>query len=645
MPENNKTEEFLLKLAPCIERGELEACVEEAARVAKEMGIGAEELLDLSGHMGIGGNHEFVYVLSLAAAHGLEGDVKARAYNNAGLAAQSIGKLKEAEYQYKKTIVHDSNFATVYYNYANLLIELNRKNEAEKNFKKAIEIDPDYAEAYFNYGYLLKDLNRKTEAEEYFKKAIHAKPKLAIAHYNYALLLVELDRIYEAKRHFEKAIESDPKDADSHNAYAILLQNLDRKTEAEKHYKKAIELDTEYADAYNNYANLLIDLKRLSQAEENYKKAIEVEPKYEAAYYNYANFLRELNRAKESEKHYKKAIELNPKSAEAHAGYSLLLIARDRENSWKEIELASDLFKETGDTIKSHFAKAWFYQLYSEKNFSRKKYSNSSEDAYKAGEEYLKAAEIAEGNLKYNLTLQGNILLAKSFVRKIPVKSWYKWIYYRFGENPHISELTENLKNAAQFYEKASQCPVGERKDVCNACFSSMNVFSETLGTMSAFIKGDDAEINTERWSNSLDYAYKIYTEKKLSNGAALVDTLRQLIKCVNELAEHRKIGLHIQEERLGKCYINLRDVSEKLDGALKVIADHSIEAIRDYAKKQGMGFVGEDAKKSVLSNWIKVMIGAVVTIILGIIANRLFSWNLDLKLLSLIKSLIQGNP
>jgi len=39
---NNKTEEFLQKLAPCIERGELEKCVEEAARVAREMGIGAE---------------------------------------------------------------------------------------------------------------------------------------------------------------------------------------------------------------------------------------------------------------------------------------------------------------------------------------------------------------------------------------------------------------------------------------------------------------------------------------------------------------------------------------------------------------------------------------------------------------------------
>jgi hypothetical protein len=36
MPENYKTQEFLQKLAPCIERGELDGCVEEAARLAQE---------------------------------------------------------------------------------------------------------------------------------------------------------------------------------------------------------------------------------------------------------------------------------------------------------------------------------------------------------------------------------------------------------------------------------------------------------------------------------------------------------------------------------------------------------------------------------------------------------------------------------
>ncbi|MBU4220762.1 MAG: hypothetical protein KKA10_03930 [Euryarchaeota archaeon] len=40
MLENNKTNEILQKLAPCIERGEIEKCMEEAARLAGEMGIG-----------------------------------------------------------------------------------------------------------------------------------------------------------------------------------------------------------------------------------------------------------------------------------------------------------------------------------------------------------------------------------------------------------------------------------------------------------------------------------------------------------------------------------------------------------------------------------------------------------------------------
>lgn len=52
MPDDNKTEEFLKKLAPCIERGELEKCVKETARVAREMGAGGK-LLELScdGHL------------------------------------------------------------------------------------------------------------------------------------------------------------------------------------------------------------------------------------------------------------------------------------------------------------------------------------------------------------------------------------------------------------------------------------------------------------------------------------------------------------------------------------------------------------------------------------------------------------------
>ncbi len=675
MPDNNKTEEFLQKLAPCIEHGELDACVEEAARVAEEMGIGAEELFDLLLDIWKTKKYSFVYVLMLTAAQGLEEKDKSVAYSNAGLAAQHIGKMeKKSEEHHRRAIELNPNNADAHYNYAILLNELNRKDEAEEHYKKAIEINPNFAEAYnnyaqllnelnrndvaekhykkaieinpnseivhFNYAILLNELNRNDEAEEHYKKAIEINPNYEKAYSNYAILLNELNRNDEAEEHYKKAIEINPDFAEAHNSYANLLRELNRNDEAEEHYKKAIEINPNFVAAHNNYANLLNMLSRKDEAEEHYKKAIEINPNYEKAYSNYAILLNELNKKNEAEEYYKKAIEINPNFAEAHGAYGQLLVEfNKRKEAWREIEKASEIFKETGRITQSYLAKAWFHERYSEKNFNRKKFRESGEDAEKAGEEYLNAARTAEGNLKENLTLQGNVLKARSFVRKIPKKSLYKKIFYRFGKNPDISELIDNLRNAANYYEKASHCSAGEGKEICNACFSSISVFSETLNAMSAFIKGDDAEINKDRWLSSLQLAYKIYIEKNLNNGAALVDTLKQLIKCVDELAEHRKVGLHIQEERLGKCYNNLLEVSGKLEGALKVIAEHSVETIGDYAKKQGMGFVGEDKiEKSSSDSWL---IGAIIAIILGIISNRLFSWDIDLKLLSFLKSII----
>jgi hypothetical protein len=65
---NEKHQELLEKLTPCIEGGDLEPCVDVAANLAREMGIGAEELLDLSEKQGALKKHGLAYVLALASA-------------------------------------------------------------------------------------------------------------------------------------------------------------------------------------------------------------------------------------------------------------------------------------------------------------------------------------------------------------------------------------------------------------------------------------------------------------------------------------------------------------------------------------------------------------------------------------------------
>ena len=495
--EEGVLEQFEQRLTPCIERGDLDACVEEAAQLAGEAGISAGALLALSAQMGEKEKYELAYVLALGAVDGLDNSKKAIAYSNAGAAAKHLKNL----------------------------------DKAELHHLKAIEINP----------------------------------KNAVAHYNYANLLQELDKKDEAATHYLKAIELDPNNAAAHHNCAILLQELATKAEAATHYLKAIELD--------------------------------------------------------------------PNIAEAHGAYGLLLIDYDkRDDALFETEFASKLFKETGRITHSYLAKAWFYERYSKKYLSQKEYLKSSDDLLKASDEYFNAAETAEGDLIDNLILQGNVLKAKSFMRKIPPKPWYNKIYKLLGIKPDIPEFVWNLQNAAVWYQKASVCEVDGKKDVCDACHLSISVFSEVLDAMSAFISGNNAEITKDKWLNSLEGAGKTYADKELKTGIALVDSLKQLVKCVDKLAEQRAVGLIIQEERLGKCYDNLTKVNENLGGVLGIISDHATEAIRDYAKKEGMGFVAEEnSKPSFFDNWlVKAAIGAIVTIILGIIANQLFEWRIQ---------------
>ncbi len=472
MPENNKTNEFLQKLAPCIERGELEACVEEAARVAGEMGIGAEELWGLYANEGFEKNkNTLAYVLALAAEKGLSGEDKSRAFLGAAFAAQLIEKFEVAE------------------NY----------------YKKALEINPKNPGAHSLFALLLHSQKRLNEAKEQYETAIKYDPNGAMAHLFYSFLLLENNKIEESRKEFEKA------------------------------------------------SKVINDLKLSS-------------------------------------------------------------------------------------------IRAVIYQKYSDFYNDIQNYKESSKYAAMAGDEYLIYAEITNEGTKNDLIFQGNVLKAKSFVRKIPKKSWYKKIFYRFGYNNDISELIENLRNAATYYEKASLCQVDEKKEVCNACNLVMNVFFNVLNAMDGIIKNKKQILTKKAWLSSLEQTREIYITNKLNNGIALVDTLEQLINCVDELSNQKASGVSLQEYSK-KCYDRLIEVSTKLDGVLKVITYQSVDVIKDYLKKQGI-FVGEETKISTFDKLIKAIKWVIIAIILAIIGgmiNRFFELNRDLKILNFIKSLFFG--
>ena len=244
---SEKTEEFLEKLAPCIEKGDLEACVEEASKLAEEMGISGEELLDLSSKLGEEKRYDFAYVSALAASRVLEDDKGARAYYNAGRSASNLKHYEKAEDHYKKAIELDPKLAQAHNNYAILLADLGRRDEAEDHYKKAIELDRKYAKARNNYANFLRKLERFSEAEGEIRTALQIEPSNPYALSTLGDILADEEYFEEAEEQYREALKNSgsmDKSALSevHNNLGYVYFEMKQNKKAQKEFQRSVSL-------------------------------------------------------------------------------------------------------------------------------------------------------------------------------------------------------------------------------------------------------------------------------------------------------------------------------------------------------------------------------------------------------------------
>jgi tetratricopeptide (TPR) repeat protein len=104
-------------------------------------------------------------------------DKFARAYYLSGNAYFVKKDFKQAEDNYKKSIVLDPNGSFAYSNLAAMYFSLKQVDKALTTLQRLIDIQPDFAVNYKNAGIAAEKVGKTKEAKEYYEKYLTLNPE------------------------------------------------------------------------------------------------------------------------------------------------------------------------------------------------------------------------------------------------------------------------------------------------------------------------------------------------------------------------------------------------------------------------------------------------------------------------------------
>jgi len=172
-----------------------------------------------------------------------------------GIALRKLGRYKEAQGAFERSLEMDSRNADAWRNLALVQNRLDMSAEAILSCEKAIALDPSAARTWIVRGYAQHCSGKYEAAVESYARAIELNPLGADgrrAWNNRGAALDNLGRHEEAIESYDEALMIDPFDLYAWNNKGVALGTLGRHEEAARCFQKAIEIDPLYATAWKN---------------------------------------------------------------------------------------------------------------------------------------------------------------------------------------------------------------------------------------------------------------------------------------------------------------------------------------------------------------------------------------------------------
>jgi protein O-GlcNAc transferase len=242
----------------------------------------------------------------------------AGALGNLAAALRRSGRTQEALDCYRRAAADAAAPAAVWFNYGNLLTELQQPEEAERAFRRALEIDPELHPALSHLARLLDGLGRAEEAVALHRRAIAIEPRNAVSLRGLGKLLYEQGKLAEAEGLYRRALELTPDHVETMNALGVVLKDLRRSDEAMTLWRRVIERAPDYAPAHNNLGVMLRLLRRPAEAAAPLRRALDLDPQDNTTAANLAHVLLNLGQTTEAESVARDILARAPDSAEGH---------------------------------------------------------------------------------------------------------------------------------------------------------------------------------------------------------------------------------------------------------------------------------------------------------------------------------------
>jgi len=148
---------------------------------------------------------------------------------------------------------------------------MGKLQEAEMEYRQILATSPEHAGANNNMGNFYKSIGQADSALIAYQKALQADSTLVQAHFNIADLYLKMKRPEEALHHAQMAAQLHPNQAHTLWGLGLALEANNRPIDALPVYQQALEIDPQHHQARFSLANLYFSLSQYGDAKHNYQ--------------------------------------------------------------------------------------------------------------------------------------------------------------------------------------------------------------------------------------------------------------------------------------------------------------------------------------------------------------------------------------